>query len=358
MKLIYLEVTNFRNLTHVIIEPCHRINVFCGNNGSGKTSLLEAIYHLGLGRSFRTRHVSRIINHNKESFSVFSRLFQTEKGITTIGMQKDKNSQYSIKLSGKPISSLVELATYLPLQFINADNHLLLTSGPIVRRQFLDWGVFHMNPSFYSYWHRMSRTVRQRNAHLKMANSYNEIKLWDAELSTCADKLHEYRSTYIQQFSPLFSEMIEILLNRADITLDYSCGWNAQKNYSAILESSFQRDRSLGYTQFGPHRADLQLKVNNIPATDTLSQGQQKLATYALRLAQGKLLQIQTGKSCLFLIDDLPSELDPYKRALIAQILTTFDSQIFVTGVEQEGLEDLLKCSDTKMFHVEHGVIY
>jgi DNA replication and repair protein RecF len=159
---------------------------------------------------------------------------------------------------------------------------------------------------------------------------------------------------YKRLLAPIVSGLLETLLNTTDFSMDYAPGWNTQNTLKEVLARNFSRDQQLGYTQQGPHRSDLQLKIQNIPAHEVLSQGQQKLAAYALRLAQGILLKKQTSKDCIFLIDDLPSELDGYKRGLISELIRKLNTQVIVTGIDQDSLGDLLDVN-TQVFHVEHG---
>lgn len=358
MKIDFIEIFNFRNLEHVSIQPGHNINLFYGQNGSGKTSLLEAIYYLGLGRSFRTRHVSRIINHDSSRLSIFCQLSEQMGSPTLpIGIERSKDpSSLVIKIGGKLASSLIEIAQLLPIQLMNADSHLLLTSGPLVRRQYLDWGVFHVEPSFYGYWQRANRILKQRNAGLKRAHRYTDISLWDEELETIAMELNLYRETYVESLTPILQALLKQLLERQDIVLTYQPGWDTKLALKEIHHQAFERDKQLGYTQQGPHRADLQLKIKGVGVQDILSQGQLKLAAYSLRLAQGQFLYDKTQKHCLFLIDDLPSELDPVKRQLVATIIQGMKAQLFITGIEIEALTNLLT-TNSKTFHVEHGQV-
>ncbi len=356
MKITHIEIYNFRNLQYVNLDPSPQINIFYGLNGSGKTSLLEAIYYLGLGRSFRTRNISRIINNSANSLSIFCQLFNINIGMLPVGIERNKES-YAVKIGGKSVGSLYEIVQLLPLQLFNSDSHLLLNSGPSIRRQFLDWGVFHVEPQFYNYWQRASRIIRQRNAHLKIARNYHEIALWDNELQTLAICLDAQRQQYMEKFQPIFRVIIDQLLSTNELTLQYKAGWNTQGALGKQLRDSFDKDKYLGYTQYGPHRADICLKINNIQATDYMSQGQQKLAAYALKLAQGTLLQQQGNKECIFLIDDLPSELDKEKRDLVSELLINLRSQIFVTAIEPAAIAELQFSHETKTFHVEQGTI-
>jgi DNA replication and repair protein RecF len=357
MKLNSIEISHFRNLENTSIHLGQGVNLFYGQNGSGKTSFLEAIFYLGFGRSFRSRHITRIIQHGAPSFSIFCQLSQNNQIFLPVGLERKRDCpSYNLRIGGKPATSLVEVAKILPIQLINADSHLLLTAGPLTRRQFLDWGVFHVEPRFYLLWQRANRIIKQRNASLKSARTYQDLAAWDEELVACSAQLDACRRNYINQLTPILKPMLNLLLEREDYSIHYSPGWSEKHPLEKSYIDNFERDRQFGYTQHGPHRADLQLKVKNYPAQDVLSQGQQKLAAYALRLAQGKLLHTQMGLDCLYLIDDLPSELDPSKRLLVSTIIKDINAQALITGIEPEIFAQLFP-SDTKTFHVEHGQV-
>ncbi|MBA2653581.1 MAG: DNA replication/repair protein RecF [Gammaproteobacteria bacterium] len=358
MKINRLEITNFRNLQQVAIELGPRINLFYGENGSGKTSLLEVLHYLGIGRSFRTRNIARLIHHGAEGFSIFTQLTQPCGATLPVGVERSKdNSASAIRIGGQAASSLVEIASILPLQFINADSHLLLNSGPLTRRQFLDWGVFHVEPSFFTYWQRSTRILRQRNASLKISTSYSDLSAWDEELIISADWLDMRRRAYLADLEPVLYPLLSALLPDVNLHLHYFPGWSSQRSLQDALCHSFLRDKQAGYTHQGPHRADLQIKLDTVNAADLLSHGQQKLVAYALKLAQGLLLHSQRNKQCVYLIDDLPSELDKSKRKLVTDIINSMEAQIFITGIEIDSFADLAPSPEAKMFHVEHGNI-
>lgn len=356
MTISRLEINHFRNIQHTNIQPNQHINIFYGLNGSGKTSVLEAIYYLGLGRSFRTRQIKRAINNTSENFSLFANIQTTVSGAAIpVGVERHTNGSHVLRISEQNAQSLLDVATILPLQFINSESHRLLTGGPLNRRQYLDWGVFHLEANFYPLWQRLYRALKQRNAAIKAKQNTKQIQLWDNEVITTSQQLDQFRGNYVTQLSTIFSEIIYKLLPAFPISLHYFRGWDGQQDLSSLLHSSLFRDMHLGYTQFGAHKADIFIYLDKLPVQEVLSQGQQKLVAYALRLSQGILLNQQIGKKCIYLIDDLPAELDHEKRALIAKILLAMDSQVFVTGIEAQALEDLQVAQKHKMFHVEHG---
>lgn len=357
MKLLRLKAAHFRNLTSVNIEPHSHFNLLFGANGSGKTSVLETIYFLSLGRSFRTSLTSRIIGYQEDSLSVFGQV-EADGGVTlNTGVEKSRHGKIRIKVGNEIISSLAQLARTLPLQLINPDSYSLLNGGPGPRREFLDWGVFHVEQNFFPLWQRYQRALKQRNASLQQGRSVAQTKAWDTEMVVIAEELTRMRGEYLQKLTPMVFEILADLITLGELVVNYSPGWDNDQSLHDILDAAFQRDARLGYTQFGPHRADIVIKVNNIPAQDVLSRGEQKLLVFALRLAQGMLLWELTGKKCVYLLDDVAAELDVEKRKHVVQVLTRLQAQVFATAVEREALIELSQHSETQMFHVEHGEV-
>lgn len=349
-----LKATFFRNLLSLNIEPSERFNLIYGQNGSGKTSLLEAIYFLGLGRSFRTHQTKRVIQYEADAFSVFG-MVSDQNGISiTTGIEKDRQGKVRIKIGNELISSQAELAKALPIQLINPDSYCLLTDGPKPRREFMDWGVFHVEHSFFGLWQRLQRALKQRNAGLQQKAPSNHIKAWDPEIVQTGEELARLRKEYVQKLISHFFPILSNLIDLPELSLSYYPGWDEDKGLDEILDANFQKDMALGYTHLGPQRADLIIKMQGFPVQDILSRGEQKLLVLALRLAQGALLRDLTTKSCVYLLDDIAAELDSKRRGQVMRFLSQLESQVFATAVDKQAL---MEVGETKMFHVEHGVV-
>src|SRR3990167_7445239 len=351
--LLCLQLLSFRNLSEAKLQCSPYFNVFYGPNGAGKTSLLEAIYYLGFGRSFRTHHMQRIVQYNAEGFSIFMEL-QNQHHTIPIGIERKRNGECTIKCNGD-MTSLSGIAKYLPLQFMSTMSYKFFLFGPKIRRQFLDWMLFHVEHLFYDTWQSWQRALKQRNAGLKTKLSSQQINFWNNELIPLANKIDELRTKTLIPFEPIFSDILKQLLPQYHLKVGYSRGWGEGSDLADVLTSHLQRDYQLGYTQYGPHRADLNFLIDGIPAQEILSQGQQKLVLYAFHLAQGLLLKQQTNTIPIYLIDDLPSELDPNKRRCIIEVLKQLNAQVFITGINAADLEDITVLSNTHLFHVEQG---
>ena len=354
MQLVRLKANCFRNLAELDLEfsPC--FNFIYGPNGSGKSSLLEAIYFLSLGRSFRSNLASRAIQYQAKSFNLFSVIIG--QCSTTLGLEKIRQGKTKIKI-GNNVNSVSELAKLLPLQLINPNSYHLLSGGPRARRQFIDWGVFHVEPQFFRVWQRFQQILKQRNAGLQQQIPTNQITIWDAELVEAANELTLMRDKYIQQLTPLITELLNKLLTLQGLNIDFYQGWDKKFSLSSIIANSIGRDYKLAYTQFGPHRADLLIKLNGNPAHEVLSRGEQKLLTCALQLAQGILLKNITTKSCIYLFDDLFAELDSSKQNILMHLLQSLESQVFITAIEETLIKGLETRVLGKIFQIKQGKI-
>lgn len=361
MTLKRLSIRFLRNLYSVDILPSEHVNLIYGANGSGKTSLLEAINILGLGRSFRSHKHKALINYEQDSFTVFGKV-STDDGVDIpLGINRTTNGESILKANGSLITSAATLAGYLPLQIINSNSFLLLEGSPKTRRQFIDWLVFHVEPTFFQAWKDIQRCLKHRNSLLRHDRIDRfELATWDKELVSLTEKIHGYRELCMVRFNHVFHELLQEFLSIDGIKLSYFRGWDKDSNYAEALESGIERDRQQGFTRIGSHRADLRISVNGQNAADILSRGQQKLLVCALKIAQGCVFTKITGRKCVYLVDDLPAELDEKHRQLLAKWLNTMQTQVFISGVEREALTSTWEKEsvvELKVFHVEQGKV-
>lgn len=356
MPLTRLVVQQFRNIKACDLLPSSGFNFLVGRNGSGKTSVLEAIYLLGHGRSFKSSLTGRVIQNECSELFVHGRFLNSDQFELPIGINKQRDGSTEVKIGGQSGQKLAQLAQVLPLQLIHPDGFELLTDGPKQRRAFIDWGVFHSQPAFFEAWGRFKRLNKQRNALLKTAKSYREISYWDQELAQLAEQIDQWRQGYIEQISNVAQALCQDFLPEFSINLSYYRGWDKQTPYKEILQNNFVRDQLLGYTFSGPNKADLKMKIDGTPVEDVLSRGQLKLMVCALRVAQGQHLTELTGKQCIYLIDDFASELDSQRRKRLADCLKSTRAQVFVSSITESQITEMIE-PNSKMFYVENGTI-
>ena len=356
MSLNRLHIESFRNITSAKLEPSDGLNLIYGHNGSGKTSILEAIYFLGMGRSFRSHLSQRVINNDSDALTLFANM-QSGEELSKIGLRRFRSGDIEVKINGDKVKRLSTLAETLPIQVITPESFSLLFEGPKSRRQFIDWGAFHSDPRFYAAWVNVRRILKQRNQLLRDGSPYSSIQFWDKEFIRYAELVTDIRKQYVDSLNELLKGIIGEFLPQVDVKVSFTRGWDAKTEYAQLLETQYPRDLATGYTVSGPHKADLRLRVGTLPAQDALSRGQLKLLVCALRIAQGKLLKQQIDKKSIYLVDDLPSELDAKHRKLLLQQLADTGAQVFVTAIEPAAIVDSLITPPSKMFHVEHGCV-
>lgn len=357
MAIDQLRIHHLRNINAAELSTLGAVNIFYGKNGSGKTSILEAVYMLGLARSFRSHKINSVIAHGQQKLTVFSMLNDG----TPLGVEKSVNGDSRLVARGERLGGVSALLPYLPVQLINADSFNLLTGAPTTRRQYLDWGVFHVEHQFFPLWQRYQRAIKQRNVLLRRDRiEDSELDVWDREIVQSGEALHTLRQSYFETLIDAFTEICGRLLPElTGLSLRLQAGWDNKKTLAQSLADNLLSDKERGYTQSGPHRADLRLQVNGYPAADILSRGQTKLVVCALKLAQGLLLNKVSARSAVFLVDDLPAELDEQHCIRVCCELKRLNIQLWMACIEPELLRRCFEDTerDLSVFHVEHGQI-
>jgi DNA replication and repair protein RecF len=358
MILSRLDILQVRNLQDVRVV-CHpEANVIYGANGSGKTSLLEAIYLLGRGRSFKHRDLRLVISEGATELVVSARVERSPpKSGYQLGVKRTVAGKFEARLDGAALQSSAQLVEALPLQMIDAHSFTLLEGGPLQRRQFLDWGVFHVEHGYSGLWKRFQKALKQRNQLLRHGRmDQDSLSAWTAELTPLSDEITGYRRDYLAELSRHALEAAEGFGGLGKVQLDYYQGWRDDCSLVEALEASRVRDIATGTTNVGAHKADIIIKVDGVPAAERLSRGQVKLLVYALKLAQAAHFREKTARGCVFLLDDLPAELDYQHRGQVVSCLNSLECQYFMTGVDRKDFESLVDGMAHQMFHMEHGV--
>jgi DNA replication and repair protein RecF len=358
-----LDIHGIRNLNDISLTGLGQLCLITGVNGSGKTSVLESIYLLGMARSFRTSELRAIINHERQKFTVYGEVSESDgRSERRLGVSRSREGGIEIRIDGEPGEGRSALASILPVQTLHAESFQLIAGGPGQRRQFMDWGVFHVEHSFVSAWRRFQKAIKQRNALLRHGKMSDSMLLpWEQELAIAGHVIHQFRKEYLETLTPAYLGILAQLAPELDNPeLRYRAGWDTKSMLADALAHNRSSDLKQGFTQVGPHRGDIKVVFGGRPAMEVLSRGQQKLVVCALKLAQGREFTKSTGRQCAYLVDDLQSELDSAHCRSVARELSEIGAQVFATAIEQSGLSSLWPCSMNmahQMFHVEHGAI-
>lgn len=369
MRLRQLCIRHFRNIIKADLTGLADFNFIHGLNGSGKTSALEALHTLSVSHSFRSRKIKSVITEDQDALLVRGALSPNnqavENGEDWLAVQRSRSRGTLVKYRQERLASVGDMAGLLPVQLINPDSFALIEGSPSVRRQFLDWSVFHVKHlDFYMFWQRYRKALQQRNSLLRRGKIDKALlAAWDNEIAVVGEKIALQRQQQFNdlavRFESVYSRLGGIEPSEKDypaFNMRFNAGWdNSQISLLDSLASSFEGDLRQGFTRHGPHRADIDFRVNGRPAAELLSRGQIKTVVCALKIAQSQLLEA-AGVTGIMLIDDLPAELDANRRAALFAELRNMQSQVYATSIESSELDSSWCGGKTlKRFHVERG---
>lgn len=362
MHLTRLRISGVRRLNGVELQPAPGINLITGENGAGKTSLLEALHLLAYGRSFRGRVRDGLIRTGVEAVEVFAEWAEGQGRSRRVGL-RHSGQRWEGRLDGESVTQLGDLCAALAVVTFEPGSHALVTGGGEPRRRLLDWGLFHVEQAasdrtFLSLWRRYNRALKQRNQLLKARVRDAQLDAWDRELAEAGEPLTRRRQGYLDNLEPgLQTVASELVPSLGQPQLVFQPGW-ARDSLSLGDALLVARDRDLtnGYTSVGPHRADWRIDYTALPGRETLSRGQAKLTALAILLAQAEHHAAVCGEWPIVALDDLASELDRNHQARVLRRLMASGAQIFITGTEIPAVlvETAAECA---VFHVEHGKV-
>lgn len=351
MSISGLTIQDFRNIQSTELTLSSSLNLIYGQNGSGKTSLLEAIHYLSTAQSFRTHNIESLIKKGCSHLTVAANI--TDAGLTKrIGLRRSRN-QIIRRINQETVQRQTDITKQLPVRILHPDSHKLVSGAPSVRRSFLDWGCFYHQASFLKTWSSVKSILKQRNALLKSHFNLKVLESLNQQFCLYSEEIDQLRTQYMQELAPLISSYTKKILGPTHkLNVEYHNGWKTP--LSDQLTHDMERDRRFKRTHSGPHRADLQIKFNDEDARNNASRGQQKLIVVILTLSQIHLFRSQAQSSGILLIDDLPSELDKAHQNLFIEALHELQQQLFITAIDPDTL-DLKNWTDSRMFHVKHG---
>jgi DNA replication and repair protein RecF len=351
MELIEAHFLRLRNLEEATLEPAGGLNFIVGPNASGKTSVLEGIYLLGMARSFRTQRLGQAARWGQADWLVSGRLRAQDGRLLRVGVGHG-HGETRIRLGGEPVPNRAELAARVPIQYIGSETRGFFDAGPAFRRRQLDWGAFHLEPDFLPAWQRFHRVLKQRNAALRQGADRERLQPWHGQMAEYAEQLDGFRRAAVERLLPILAACLEDLLPGIEVSLSYRPGWNSETSYARLLQANYAQDLRLGYTHAGPQRADLRVTHAGVDAGQSLSRGQKRLFAIAFLIAQAKLLDLCGARRSIVLLDDLQAELDAKRQAMVVRALISLGHQAFVTVTEPH---PEAACGDVECIRIDAG---
>ncbi|MEL1263474.1 DNA replication/repair protein RecF [Pseudoxanthomonas putridarboris] len=358
MQVTRLSVAGLRRFQQVSMAPGPGLNLITGDNGAGKTSLLEALHLMAYGRSFRGRVRDGLVRTGSEAVEVFVEWQEGDVPRLRKAGLRHSGQAWTGRLDGETVGQLGDLCAALAVVSFEPGSHALVTGGGEPRRRFVDWGLFHVEQDFLSLWRRYARALKQRNALLKSGTGGSQLDAWDHELAEAGEPLTQRRLQYLEQLQTDLQQVAgELVPSLGRASLEFQPGWRRHEfSLADALLLARDRDRAAGYTSVGPHRADWRVDYAATPARETLSRGQAKLTALSCLLAQAQDYARRRGEWPVIALDDLASELDRRHQQRVLDRLLASGAQVFVTGTEPPaGLAGI--DAPLMLFHVEQGEI-
>ncbi|MER2494259.1 DNA replication/repair protein RecF [Catenovulum sediminis] len=364
MYISKLAIHQVRNISSMEIKPHPYCNIIVGENGSGKSSILEAIHVLGFGRSFRKSKIAELIQFGCSELTVFATA-DIETSIDLIessrfGIRKSKTGESEIRIQGNKARRLSQLSSQFPIISFTSDSLDLIDAGPSIRRRFIDWLVFHVKRDIEvaAIYRDFDKVLEQRNEALKKGKR-QEIRVWDPKLIELNYQIAQMRSEIIEQLN---SEMqgyypkIESKFSEVKSQLQYKQGWNSDLDYALLLDNNLDMDIRRKSTSAGSHRDDIYFTLDEKPVKNILSRGESKRFVLALLLSAERLIDKANDKNCIWIFDDIAAELDLESLKRTFSVSHDLKNQMFFTCIEKD-LPLIQQVIDYEhaVFHVKHG---
>lgn len=358
MKIVSLELKNFRNYKQAAVNFNDGLNVLHGQNASGKTNMLESIYLCSIFRSPRTTKDKDMILMGEEKANVkvvIERKFRKH----TINLQIDGQGKKKVAVDGIPVSRAGELLGVLGVVFFSPDEMKLVKESPQERRRFLDVGISQQQKSYFLALQRYNKTLKQKNNLLKEwkfnKNIDDMLDVWDMGLAKEGAIIIQKRTEYINVLNDAACKFHYALSSEKEVLkLSYESGAKLQEGqlqdvlYQSIVEAR-QKDKELGFCTVGPHRDDIKIEINGKDCRKFASQGQQRTVALAMKLGEVVIYKDEIGEPPVLLLDDVLSELDQSRQNLLLKLTDGFQTILTCTEYDLENAATLIKIKDGKV---------
>ena len=348
MHLQKITLVNFKNFESQTFDFKEKINCFVGNNGVGKTNVLDAIYYLSFAKSYFNPVATQNIRHSEEFFMIEGEYKINEK-IDTVVCSLKRGNKKVVKRNGKAYDKFSEHIGYLPLVIISPADRDLITDGSDTRRKFIDSVISQADNQYLQTVIKYNKVLAQRNSLLKyfalnrIFDAIN-LKVYDEQLNTYGSVIYEKRKAFLNEFIPIFKKRYKAISNSLEsVNLVYKTQLN-NVDFLELFEQNIERDRVLQYTSVGVHKDDLTFEIDGHPIKKFGSQGQQKSYLIALKLAQFDFIKAQSKVKPILLLDDIFDKLDDLRVAQIINLVNKDEfGQLFISDTHKERTEEVVK---------------
>jgi len=359
MYIKKLGLTNFKNYEFAELEFSPKINCFIGNNGVGKTNILDAIHYLSLTKSFFNNIDSVSIRHGEEYFIIHGTFVRDgEEDNIYCAFQKQK--QKLLKRNGKEYQKLSDHVGRFPVVMISPADSAIITEGSEDRRKFMNKIISQYNGGYLDSVLRYSKALQQRNKLLKDFRSSGSfdpemLSIWDSQLIRYGNYVHAERVILVNELIPVFQEYYTMISSgKESVSLKYKSHLS-ENDFVSALKLALEKDRTLEYTTVGVHKDDLHLEMDDFPVKTLGSQGQQKSYLVALKLAKFDYIKRKAGFPPILLLDDIFDKFDAERVEEIIKIVGDHRfGQIFITDTHSDRLHKILSSHgvDYKLFRI------
>ena len=354
-----LKVRDFRIYAEAEVELTQGFNVVEGPNGQGKTSLLEALYMLSTTKALRGSRDSEVVRDERDAAWVEAELAPLQ---TTIGMVVKRHGRKEAALNAMKLPKASDLIGRLPCVCVSLEDMLIVRGEPADRRQFLDLLLAQCSTAYLRAFTVYKRALEHRNALLRLAQDQpvgsEQFDAWEAQLAESGAVIRRERTTFLTEASPLAQERYADLSQRETLGWRYAATDESSDapTLATTLASSRHRDTARGSTSVGPHRDDLELRLDGRPARTHGSLGQQRCAVLALKFATAAAMESRTGEPPLLLLDDVLSDLDASRRERLAEVVSRYEGQTVLTCTESAAAGPAI-LDRSRRFRVVEGTI-
>lgn len=361
MYLTHLSIINFKNYSELELKLNKKVNCFVGNNGVGKTNILDAIYYLSNCKSYFNTIDKQNINHGKDFFLIKGEFLINEvQEVISCAVQKGKKKK--IKKGKKEYEKFSNHIGFIPSVIITPYDINLIYEGSEERRKFIDSIIAQYNKEYLTQLINYQKVLSQRNALLKRfaeTNTFDNdsLEVWDIQLIDVGQKIFDVRKQFIKEFNEFFNELYkQISDNKEDVSLSYNSKL-LEESFEKLLTQHINKDKAIQYTSVGIHKDDYVFSIGGFPIKKFGSQGQQKTFLIALKLAQYKYLEQKMDKKPILMLDDIYDKLDSKRSLALMNMIKNNDfGQVFITDTNQERISNYFNENNKiSVFNIENG---